>query len=52
VVVLLDHRIVSRRYGALLQASLPPAQRIVAPWAAVRSGAEAFFARHGIGASG
>lgn len=50
VVVLLDHRIVSRRYGAVLQASLPPAQRVVAPWADVRSAAESFFARHGMGA--
>jgi ATP-dependent DNA helicase DinG len=50
VVVLLDHRIVSKRYGAVLQASLPPAQRVIAPWADVRSAAESFFARHGLGA--
>jgi ATP-dependent DNA helicase DinG len=50
VVVLLDHRIVSRRYGAVLQASLPPAQRVIAPWADVRAAAESFFARHGLGA--
>lgn len=50
VVVLLDHRIVSRRYGAVLQASLPPAQRVIAPWADVRSAAESFFARHRVGA--
>jgi ATP-dependent DNA helicase DinG len=49
VVVLLDHRIVSKRYGAVLQASLPPAQRVIAPWADVRSAAESFFARHGLG---
>src|SRR5574341_66988 len=46
VVVLMDHRLVSRRYGAALQASLPPAQRVIAPWAAVRSAAESFFAAH------
>ena len=50
VVVLLDHRIVSRRYGSVLQASLPPAQRVIAPWADVRAAAESFFARQGIGA--
>jgi ATP-dependent DNA helicase DinG len=50
VVVLLDHRIVSRRYGAVLQASLPPAQRVIAPWSDVRSAAESFFTRHGLGA--
>ncbi len=50
VVVLMDHRIVSRRYGAALLESLPPAARIIGPWAAVRSAAEDFFARHGIGA--
>ncbi len=50
VVVLLDHRIVSRRYGAVLQASLPPAQRVIAPWADVRAAAESFFARHRVGA--
>ena len=46
VVVLMDHRVVSRRYGAALQASLPPAQRVIAPWAAVRAAAESFFAAH------
>ncbi len=49
VVVLLDQRIVSRRYGAVLQAALPPAQRVIAPWADVRSAAESFFARHRVG---
>ena len=49
VVVLMDPRVVSRRYGAALQASLPPAQRVIAPWAAVRSAAESFFAAHGGG---
>lgn len=49
VVVLMDHRVVSRRYGAVLQASLPPAQRLIAPWAAIRSAVEAFFSAHGSG---
>jgi len=46
VVVLMDHRVVSRRYGAALQASLPPAQQVIGPWDTVRSAAESFFARH------
>ncbi|MBI2402968.1 MAG: helicase [Gemmatimonadetes bacterium] len=46
VVVLMDHRVVSRRYGAALQASLPPAQRVIAPWATVRSAVKAFFRGH------
>jgi len=50
VVVLMDHRVVSKRYGAILLASLPPAERVVGPWAQVRTAAEDFFARHGIGA--
>jgi len=50
VVVLLDHRIVSKRYGALLLESLPPAERAIGTWAEVRTAAEEFFARHGIGA--
>ena len=47
VVVLLDQRIIRRSYGAVLLASLPPAQRVVAPWSAVRRAAEEFFARRG-----
>jgi len=50
VVLLLDHRVVTRRYGQVLLASLPPARRVVAPWDQVRSVVEEFFALHGIGA--
>ncbi len=50
VVVLMDHRIVSRRYGALLLESLPQAVKVIGPWSEVRSAAEEFFARHGVGA--
>jgi ATP-dependent DNA helicase DinG len=49
VVVLLDQRVVKRRYGEVLLRSLPPAERVVAPWVHVREAAEEFFARHGIG---
>jgi ATP-dependent DNA helicase DinG len=50
VVLLLDRRVVKRTYGNVLLASLPPAQRVIGPWAEVREAAEEFFARHGIGA--
>jgi ATP-dependent DNA helicase DinG len=50
VVVLLDSRVVSRRYGLALLDGLPPADRVVGPWATVRTKIEDFFARHGIGA--
>ncbi|MGD2135306.1 MAG: helicase C-terminal domain-containing protein [Gemmatimonadales bacterium] len=50
VVLLLDSRIAKRTYGELLMSSLPPAERVIAPWDHVRTAAEEFFARHGIGA--
>jgi ATP-dependent DNA helicase DinG len=50
VVVLMDHRIVTKRYGERLLASLPPARRVVGPWVEVRAAAEEFFERHGSGA--
>lgn len=50
VVVLLDSRVVTKRYGPLLLAGLPRADRIIGSWAQVRTRCEDFFARHGIGA--
>ncbi len=50
VVILLDQRVVKRNYGQVLLNSLPPAHRVIGPWAAVRQAAEEFFALHGIGA--
>jgi Rad3-related DNA helicase len=50
VVVLLDRRVLARRYGPLILNGLPPAARVVGPWAEVRAACEEFFARHGIGA--
>ncbi len=50
VVVLLDPRIVTRRYGMALLEGLPPADRVIGPWTQVRTKIEDFFARHGIGA--
>jgi len=49
-VVLLDRRVVTKRYGAMILAGLPPATRLVGHWADVRGACEEFFARHGIGA--
>jgi ATP-dependent DNA helicase DinG len=49
-VVLLDRRVVTRPYGAVILAGLPRATRVVGDWADVRGACEDFFARHGIGA--
>jgi ATP-dependent DNA helicase DinG len=51
VVLLLDRRVITRRYGAMLLEGLPPAERVIGPWAQVRTKCEDFFARHGIGAA-
>jgi ATP-dependent DNA helicase DinG len=48
-VVLLDRRVVTKQYGALILAGLPRATRVVGDWADVRGACEEFFARHGIG---
>ena len=50
VVVLLDSRAVTKRYGPLLLDGLPRADRVIGGWAHVRTRCEDFFARHGIGA--
>ena len=49
-VVLLDPRVVTKRYGAMILEGLPRATRLVGHWADVRGACEEFFARHGIGA--
>lgn len=51
VVILLDRRVVVKRYGPLLLSGLPRADRVMGTWAEVRTKCEDFFARHGIGAS-
>ena len=51
-VVLLDRRVVTRRYGGLVLEGLPRASRVVGNWSDVREACEEFFARHGIGAPG
>jgi ATP-dependent DNA helicase DinG len=50
VVVLLDSRAVTKRYGPMLLGGLPRAERVVGTWTQVRTKCEDFFARHGIGA--
>ena len=51
VVLLLDPRVVTKRYGPLVLGGLPRAERIVGSWAQVRTRCEDFFAQFGIGAS-
>lgn len=48
-VLLLDRRVVTRRYGAAVLAGLPPATQVIGPWATVLAECEEFFAAHGIG---
>ncbi len=49
-VVLLDRRVVTKRYGAVMRAGLPPAATAIGDWGDVRRALEEFFAQHGIGA--
>lgn len=51
VVVLLDKRVVTKRYGSLVLSGLPKAERVTGTWHQVLTKCEDFFARHGIGAS-
>ncbi|MBA3659147.1 MAG: ATP-dependent DNA helicase, partial [Gemmatimonadales bacterium] len=50
VVLLLDSRVVTKRYGPLVLSGLPRADRVVGSWAHVLTKCEDFFARSGIGA--
>ena len=49
-VVLLDRRVVTKRYGASMLEGLPPASKAIGNWPEVRQELEEFFALHGIGA--
>lgn len=51
VVLLLDRRIVTKRYGPLVLNGLPNAEHMVGEWNAVLTRCEDFFARFGIGAA-
>ena len=48
-VVLLDRRIVTKRYGASMLEGLPPASKSIGNWLDVRREVEEFFAMHSIG---
>jgi ATP-dependent DNA helicase DinG len=50
VVLVMDSRVTTKNYGRWLIESLPPATKSVGSWSDVRTAAEEFFARHGIGA--
>ena len=49
-VILLDRRVVTRRYGEMILEGLPPAAKAIGNWVDVRRVLEEFFAQHGIGA--
>jgi ATP-dependent DNA helicase DinG len=49
-VVLLDRRVVTKRYGGMMREGLPPASTAIGNWGDVRRTLEEFFAQHGIGA--
>jgi len=51
-VVLLDRRVVTKRYGTMILQGLPRAGRVVGHWGDVRGACEEFFVRHGIGEAG
>jgi ATP-dependent DNA helicase DinG len=49
-VVLMDRRVVTKRYGEMILEGLPPASKAIGNWVDVRRVLEEFFAQHGIGA--
>ena len=49
-VVLLDRRVVTKRYGSAMLEGLPPATKAIGNWTDVRREVEEFFAMHSIGA--
>jgi ATP-dependent DNA helicase DinG len=49
-VILLDRRVVTKRYGEMILEGLPPAAKAIGNWADVRRVLDEFFAQHGIGA--
>jgi ATP-dependent DNA helicase DinG len=48
VVVLLDPRVLRKRYGRALLEGLPPAERVVGPWQMVLERMKEFFEVHGV----
>jgi ATP-dependent DNA helicase DinG len=51
IVLLLDSRVVTKRYGPLVLSGLPRAERVIGSWAQVRTKCEDFYARFGVGAA-
>ena len=51
IVLLLDGRVLTKRYGQSLIDGLPRAEYVTGSWKQVRTRCEDFFARHGIGAT-
>ena len=49
-VVLLDRRVVTKRYGAMMLEGLPPATKAIGTWPDILRELEEFFAMHSIGA--
>ena len=49
-VVLLDRRVVTKRYGAMMLEGLPPAAKAIGNWPDILRELEEFFAMHSIGA--
>jgi len=47
--VLLDRRVVTKRYGSAMLEGLPPATKAIGNWPDVRREVEEFFALHSIG---
>ncbi len=47
-VVLLDPRVLRKRYGATLLEGLPPAARLIGPWESLREQIQEFFDLHGV----
>jgi ATP-dependent DNA helicase DinG len=47
-VVLLDPRVLRKRYGHVMLEGLPPAERLVGPWEMLRGRIEEFFELHGV----
>jgi ATP-dependent DNA helicase DinG len=51
VVVLMDSRVLKKRYGPMVLGGLPKADRVTGSWRVVLTKIEDFFARHGVGAA-
>jgi ATP-dependent DNA helicase DinG len=46
VVIVADPRLVTKSYGRILLAALPPASRLIAPWSRIRPAVQRFYAEN------